>query len=66
MPGMRMSLMMTSGRSESMRSMSWSPSEKLSLSMPAWLSARSSTQRIELSSSTTQTLACLCMVLIHW
>src|SRR5690606_3994639 len=54
-PGMRMSVISTSGRDSRSAVSAGSACSKAVAFMPAWRNARSSTQRMEASSSTTQT-----------
>src|SRR5262245_15357495 len=55
-PGMRMSVMSTSGRSRRNAASAVSAWSNAVADIPPWRSARSSTQRMEASSSTSQTL----------
>src|SRR3989344_2039277 len=64
-PGMRISEMTTSGRCRSSSSAISLAESKLFTVMSAWLSAFSSTQRMERSSSMTQTISCLAMTVLQ-
>src|SRR4030066_1909021 len=65
-PGMRISEMTTSGRWRSSRSAISFAESKAFTTMPAWVRAFSSTQRMERSSSMTQTMFCLAMAVLQW
>src|SRR5215470_15961645 len=61
-PGMRTSVINTSGADRRSASSTPRTSPKVVVSMPLWLRARSSTQRMEASSSTSQTLRDLVVI----
>src|SRR3989344_1606582 len=65
-PGMRMSVMMASGCMRSSSSAISFAESKLFTTMPAFSSAFSSTQRMERSSSMTQTMFGLAMAQLQW